>query len=99
MVGNKEGDVFSGWVLVRILEVLFVGVKRLNISVISVFGFIMNWDFFLSFNGVIKEYRIVYKEIKMSLGNYIVEYLFVFLSIFIIFFSGLKFYLNYEVYL
>lgn len=99
MVGNKEGDVFSGWVLVRILEVLFVGVKRLNISVISVFGFIMNWDFFLSFNGVIKEYRIVYKEIKMSLGNYIVEFLFVFLSIFIIFFSGLKFYLNYEVYL
>lgn len=99
MVGNKEGDVFSGWVLVRILEVLFVGVKRLNISVISVFGFIMNWDFFLSLNGVIKEYRIVYKEIKMSLGNYIVEYLFVFLSIFIIFFSGLKFYLNYEVYL
>lgn len=59
----------------------------------------MNWGFFLSFNGVIKEYRIVYKEIKMSLGNYIVEYLFVFLSIFIIFFSGLKFYLNYEVYL
>lgn len=99
MVGNKEGDVFSGWVLVRILEVLFVGVKRFNISVISVFGFIMNWDFFLSFNGVIKEYRIVYKEIKMSLGNYIVEFLFVFLSIFIIFFSGLKFYLNYEVYL
>lgn len=99
MVGNKEGDVFSGWVLVRILEVLFVGVKRLNISVISVFGFIMNWDFFLSFNGVIKEYGIVYKEIKMSLGNYIVEFLFVFLSIFIIFFSGLKFYLNYEVYL
>lgn len=81
------------------MEVLFVGVKRLNISVISVFGFIMNWDFFLSFNGVIKEYRIVYKEIKMSLGNYILEYLFVFLSIFIIFFSGLKFYLNYEVYL
>lgn len=99
MVGNKEGDVFSGWVLVRILEVLFVGVKRLNISVISVFGFIMNWDFFLSFNGVIKEYRIVYKENKMSLGNYIVDFLFVFLSIFIIFFSGLKFYLNYEVYL
>lgn len=59
----------------------------------------MNWDFFLSFNGVIKEYRIVYKEIKMSLGNYIEEFLFVFLSIFIIFFSGLKFYLNYEVYL
>lgn len=27
VVGNKEGDVFSGWVLVRILEVLFVGVK------------------------------------------------------------------------
>lgn len=99
MVGNKEGDVFSGWVLVRILEVLFVGVKRLNISVISVFGFIINWDFFLSLNGIIKEYRIVYKEIKMSLGNYIVEFLFVFLSIFIIFFSGLKFYLNYEVYL
>lgn len=99
MVGNKEGDVFSEWVLVWILEVLFVGVKWLNISVISVFGFIMNWDFFLSFNGVIKEYRIVYKEIKMSLGNYIVEFLFVFLSIFIIFFSGLKFYLNYEVYL
>lgn len=99
MVGNKEGDVFSGWVLVWILEVLFVGVKWFNISVISVFGFIMNWDFFLSFNGVIKEYRIVYKEIKMSLGNYIVEFLFVFLSIFIIFFSGLKFYLNYEVYL
>lgn len=99
VAGNKEGDVSSGWALVRTLEALPAGVKRPNISATSAFGFIMNWDPPLSPNGVIKEYRIVYKEIKMSPGNHTVEYLSVSPSIFTTLLSGLKPYSNYEVYL
>lgn len=99
VAGNKEGDVSSGWALVRTLEALPAGVKRPNISATSAFGFIINWDPPLSPNGVIKEYRIVYKEIKMSPGNHTVEYLSVSPSIFTTLLSGLKPYSNYEVYL
>lgn len=99
VVGNKEGDASSGWALVRTLEAPPAGVKRPNISATSAFGFMINWDPPVSPNGVIREYRIVYKEIQMSPGNQTEDYLSVSPSIFTTLLSGLKPNSNYAVYL
>lgn len=99
VAGNKEGDASSGWALVRTLEASPSGLKRPGINATSAFGFMVHWNPPLNPNGVILEYRIVYKEVKISPGNHTAEYLSVSPNVFKTLISGLKPYLNYEVYL
>ncbi|XP_062584554.1 usherin-like isoform X1 [Saccostrea cucullata] len=99
VAGNKKGDASSGWALVRTLEAPPTGLKRPDISATSAYGFMIQWSPPTYPNGVILEYRVVYKEIKISPGNHTVEHLSISPDIFKTLVSGLKPYSNYEVHL